>query len=149
MTPTDTVTPTRSATYTLTPTVTLTVTITRTLTISPTPTISATDTVTATSTPRIPRPEALFYPNPALLGAPVYFLVTVPPSALDGASGMAEVEILVLNSVGEQVSRLSCRCPAGNSRVNFDVSSLAAGIYFYRARIGGKTLDFHKLVLYK
>lgn len=141
-TPTGTPTPTLSATFTVSPTVTDSPTISRTATRSPTKTVSPTATETIPNEPAV-----VFFPQPALIGAPAAFRVTVPFAL--APEGTARIDISVFNPAGERIAALTDEGRAGTNQVPFATGALAAGVYYYRITINGRTQPFRKLVLWR
>ena len=78
------------------------------------------------------------YPNPA-------FGRTAIPFELEEA---AHVQITVHDALGRQVAVVSdATFGAGEQEVGVDVSALPAGVYFYRAQVGGETFTRRFVVL--
>ena len=64
-------------------------------------------------------------------------------------SSMADVRLEVYNVIGQRVAVLvNQQQTSGQYSVNFDASSLASGLYFYRLQSGGQVLT-NKMMLIK
>ncbi len=64
-------------------------------------------------------------------------------------SAAGKVSITVYDLLGRQVANLvNKEQPAGNYKINFDASSLASGIYYYRI-VAGKFIKTKKMILLK
>jgi hypothetical protein len=79
------------------------------------------------------------YPNPFNPSTMINFAVPVA----------GRVKIVVYNQLGQQVALIANReYPAGNYSINFNASSLASGVYYYRIEAGSFT-QTKKMVLLK
>jgi hypothetical protein len=142
-TPTATITPTHTITRTLTVTPTITKTSTVSPTMSPTPSLSPTPTVSPTRVP-LEVDEILAYPQPAS-GDTMFFYLRATPGD--------EVRVEIYNVAGESVTALTERAPGAETRVSWDLRTVAPGVYVYRSVIttagGTRTTGWKKLVVVK
>lgn len=78
------------------------------------------------------------YPNPFNPSTMINF----------GVPAAGRVKIVVYNQLGQQVAVIANReYPAGNYSVNFNASSLASGVYYYRIETGSFTQTKKMLLL--
>lgn len=142
-TPTFTITPTSTATRTATATQSVTLTSTLSPTVSATPSVSPTPTVSPTRVP-VAVDGVLAYPQPAA-GDLVYFYLKTEAGN--------EVRVEIYNVAGESVTTLSARAAGVETRVPWDLRTVAPGVYLYRAGIaapaGTRTTGWKKLVVVK
>lgn len=110
-------------------TATRTCTITPTATITPTMTVSPTTTPTQAQTASAIQPgEVQAFPNPA----PERF------NFLINLDAPAAVTISLFNPNGERVAQLQAEKPAGTSRMEWNCSNVAPGIYIARIKMGNR-----------
>ncbi len=74
-----------------------------------------------------------------------------PETTIDySIASKSRVELDIFNIRGQKVRTLvNETMPSGKHRVAWDASAVASGVYFYRLKAGGKTIDVKKMVMIK
>jgi len=80
--------------------------------------------------------ELSLYPNPASRE----FTINLGDNAYDN------IDLLIMNSLGQQLNRFDNAVFNGNSNTNIDVSNLATGLYFVIITLDGNSITKKLLI---
>jgi hypothetical protein len=80
-----------------------------------------------------------FYPNPASTNGTIDVQL----------NETANLDITVLNAVGQSVYSTSVAGTIGSNKVNINLNSLAAGLYFYQVKVGNSKAITKKFAVEK